>query len=1147
MRKRHATCCDVDARRHFAFRESRRTPGDRATRFIQIQTDGDFGMNKVAFRTTAAMFVGTLSIAIHPGCSEAGRAGNAERVETASSALTQATYYVSPSGTGGRCAITVPCSLTTVQALVRNHTAGMTGDIDVRLLSGTYRLTAPFALDGSAGDGATNGFHVIYEAAPGAHPVLDGGIVISGWQPLGIQNGAWVADVPSGFTTRQVYINGVRATRAQGTIAAGSLTQTTTGYVSTSSVLNGLDDPDHAELVYDHDQRENTGDTSVSFFEARCGIASTTASDPGSMITMNQPCFDNSTLRTFALNIGLPDRVENDYSLLDQPGEWYIQPSLNEIFYIPRAGENMNTALVEAPSLQTLLSGTGTAAAPLTNVIVRGLTFSYGGWLGPDAPDGFSDVQATYHITGTNAWPQAEGGCDYTNPPGTCPYGAFTQTPSNVSFDNAQGLTLERNTFAHLGAGGLFIGPSTSNTTVNANVFDDISGNGLAIGDVQDNDPADPSVLPTNTTVTNNWVTEVGEDYKGAVGIFQGYARNSLIQHNQINDVPYSGISVGWNWGRSSSPATGNVVRANLIFNHMQYLTDGGGIYMNGAQGPDHTTGLLADYNVIHAQEGPGYAIYTDGGSEHVTLDHNVAYDNNADGDVDWGGCTNASFPGGPNTGYGDFVATNNYGPTPSFAFPCGGPDLGLPVDPTVTNSTTIAGPNDVPSAIVRTAGIEAAYEDIRGDTASRYNLAYRKPTMALYMDGTTALMQPGLEPGAAVDGDATTYAQATNQYRWQLQVDLLDVQVIDSIRVTMPAVAYATSLHVDASTDGTTYATIAQSTTAGPGTTVFAVSPLGARYLRVIADEPDGPNQTGGQMAISELQIFGPPDLALNKPTSAQYLDGSAATMQFNPNAPTLNPDEATDGIGSTYAQAWGQFRWMLTADLLSPFMVRAFLVTMPSFAYATAFHIDESLDNQSWTTVYSNSATTAGTTYSLSLGGALARYVRIVADEPNGVNQTGGQMAISRFSVYSADSDVGPLTPVTAQYIDGSPATMQSFGPVGNAADGNPVTYAQAWGQFLWQLVADMGSIKQVNEVRVLMPATTFATQFHLDFSTDGASYTQGAAVSAVGVGGEVAVAVPSRPAARYVRVVADLPNGVNQRGGQMGISELTVLSAE
>ncbi len=1095
-------------------------------------------MNKIAFRTTAAMFVGTLSIATHPGCSAAGRAGSADQVETVSSALTQATYYVSPAGTGASCAISAPCALPTVQGLVRSHTTGMTGDIDVRLMSGTYRLTAPFALDGSKGDGATNGFHVIYEAAPGAHPLLDGGIVISGWQPAGTPNGAWVAPVPSGFTTRQLYINGARATRAQEQLAGGLLTQTTTGYVSTSAVLNGLSDPTHAEIVYDQD-----------FFEVRCGIASVTGSDSESTITMNQPCFNNSTLRSFAPNVGSPSRVENDYSLLDQPGEWYIQQSLNEIFYIPRTGETMNTALVEAPSLQSLFSGTGTAAAPLNNVVVRGLAFSYGGWLGPSAPDGFSDVQATYHITGNNAWPQAQGGCDYTNPPGSCPFGAFTQTPANVSFDNAQGLTLERNMFAHLGAGGLSIGRSTSNTTVNANVFDDISGTGMAIGDVQDNAPANPSVLPTNTTVTNNWVTNVGEDYKGAVGIFQGYARNSLIQHNQINDVPYTGISIGWNWGRSPSPASGHVVRANLIFNHMQYLTDGGGIYSNGAQGPEHTTGLLTDYNVIHAQGATSFALYNDGGSEHITLDHNVIYDNNATGDVDWGGCSNpaSGATGSPFTGYGDFVASNNYGPKPSFGFPCGGPNLGLPGDPTVTNSSTIAGPNDVPSAIVHTAGIEAAYEDIRGDTASRYNLAYRKPATALYMDGTTALMQPGSEPGAAIDGDATTSAQATNQYRWQLQVDLLDIQVIDSIRVTMPAAAYATSLHVDASSDGTTYDTIAQSHTAGPGTTVFAVSPLGARYLRVIADEPDGPNQTGGQMSISELQIFGPPDLALNKPTSAQYIDGSAATMQFNPNAPTLNPDEATDGISSTYAQAWGQFRWMLTADLLSPFMVRAFLVTMPSFAFATAFHVDESLDDQSWTTVYSNSAATAGTTYSLSLGAALARYVRVVADKPDGVNQTGGQMAISRFSVYSADSDVGPSTSLTAQYIDGSPALMQSFGPVGNAADGNPVTYAQASNQFRWQLVADMGSMKQVNEVRVLMPATTFATQFHLDFSTDGASYTQGAAVNTVGVGGEVQVAVPSRPAARYVRVVADLPNGVNQRGGQMGISELTVLSAE
>lgn len=351
-------------------------------------------------------------------------------------------------------------------------------------------------------------------------------------------------------------------------------------------------------------------------------------------------------------------------------------------------------------------------------------------------------MQATYHITGTNSWPQAQGGCNYTSPPGSCPYGAFTRTPSNVSFDNTQGLWLERNTFTHLGAGGLFVGPHTNNTTVDANVFNDISGTGLAIGDVQDDTPVYPSILPTNTTVTNNWVTNVGEDYKGAVGIFQGYAVNSLIQHNQINEVPYTGLSINWNWGRSSSPSSRNVVRANLIFDHLQYLTDGGAIYMVGPQGPNHTAGLLTDYNVIHAQGAAGHALYTDGGSEHITLDHNVIYDNSASGTSDWGGFS---------------------------------------------------------------------------------------------------------------DGNPATYAQ-------QLVADLGASKTVNEVRVLMPATTFATNFHLDFSPNATSYTTAATVNTVGVGGEVQVVlpnAPVTGRYVRVVADLPNGVNQRGGQMGISELTVL--------------------------------------------------------------------------------------------------------------------------------------------------------------------------------------------------------------------------------------------------------------------------------------------------
>ena len=145
------------------------------------------------------------------------------------------------------------------------------------------------------------------------------------------------------------------------------------------------------------------------------------------------------------------------------------------------------------------------------------------------------------------------------------------------------------NSFVHLGAAGVQIGviggAFPNNTTIVGNVFRDTGGSGLQVGGVNNVGNADNDDIPRNTTITNNWFSDVGAEHAGAVALFQGYTRNSIIQHNQVNGVPYSGISSGWGWGYQSSVTSGNMILANLVFDHMLHLIDGGGIYLVGDQG----------------------------------------------------------------------------------------------------------------------------------------------------------------------------------------------------------------------------------------------------------------------------------------------------------------------------------------------------------------------------------------------------------------------------------------------------------------------------------------------------------------------------------------------------------------------------------
>jgi hypothetical protein len=105
-------------------------------------------------------------------------------------------------------------------------------DINVVLLGGTYRLAHTLAFDSAKGDSAPAGHTVTYEAAPGADPVLSGGEQVSGWTQTA--GGIWEANVPAGTDTRQLYVNGVRANRASGSVPV-SLTETATGYTASST------------------------------------------------------------------------------------------------------------------------------------------------------------------------------------------------------------------------------------------------------------------------------------------------------------------------------------------------------------------------------------------------------------------------------------------------------------------------------------------------------------------------------------------------------------------------------------------------------------------------------------------------------------------------------------------------------------------------------------------------------------------------------------------------------------------------------------------------------------------------------------------------------------------------------------------------
>lgn len=647
-----------------------------------------------------------------------GAAGSVGAAVPVAAAAVAATFFVSPSGDDANAGTTRSRPVRTLgraQALVRSVNQAMTGDVRVELAGGVYQLATPLAL--TARDSGTGGHNVIWAAAPGARPVVSGGVPVTGWTRTDATRNIWSAPVRAGLNTRQLYVNGARAARARGA-APVTLTWTATGYTASAGTMSTWRNKGDLEFVY----TKGLG----AWTEIRCSVGRIAANGT---ITMGQPCWNNSNQRHIktdwtpprTANLVGPGRlgnpgpepggngipptyVENAFELLDSPGEWYLDRPAGTVHYIPRPGENMATARVIAPVLQTLVSGHGTATAPVHHIVFDGLQFSHATWLRPSTDEGFSEIQAGYTITGSDGF-AVQGLCQFA-PGGTCPYASWTKEPANVSFSYARNIQFVNGAFVHLGAAGLDFGNGSADNLVKGNVFTDISGNGIELGAV-DRPLATGVDRTSRNTIADNRVFDVAVEYHGGVGILIGYTERTLVTHNQVDTLPYTAISIGWGgWpDKKQNPATPNysnrnVLSDNLIFDVMRMLDDGGGIYTQGLTGSSIATGQRVTGNVVH-DLGASHqrAVYTDNGATYLTIRGNAMYRTTtawASNHVDYRDDLRNFDP---------LLIEENWwdkGPADTTARKV-----------TIRNNHPITSPSQIPESIVDNAGLEDAYKPL--------------------------------------------------------------------------------------------------------------------------------------------------------------------------------------------------------------------------------------------------------------------------------------------------------------------------------------------------------------------------------------------------------------------------------------------------
>ncbi|MEN6384740.1 MAG: discoidin domain-containing protein [Phycisphaerales bacterium] len=503
-----------------------------------------------------------------------------------------------------------------VRALI---SAGLTSDVHVYLRSGTYYQDETLALDNMDSPGST--YKIYYEAFLGENPVISGGKQITGWTSIGSDK--WqttISDVQNGnWYFRQLWADGSRCQRARWPNAGTRFTVTG---VSQDLKMVGINQTvqgsnlagNETELVLYH-----------SWTAARAKVSAnnsnsvTTATVCGAVgLSLTQPTAGGTNpdgLTTIA-DLGF---LENNPDYIDQPGEWYLNRNTGVLTYKAAPGVNPNNINFIAPKITHLLTIDGTKTNNLKNIIFKGISFQNAGWDMPQV--GFGGSQGGYYCPTLSVSPQ------YIVPP------AIVLTyASNCVFNNCY--------FANLGASCISLGAGCDdNQIINSKIYD-VSGIGVIVGYRADKegllpgltytDWADVNDAPIGNDIINNQMISIDREWFGCVSILEHFAKQSEIRNNNISDLTYSAISSGWATNLSTPYSQqGVIISQNHIFNVVNTLSDGGGIYTLG----DHRGGMISG-NLIHdiaqGTYGLNGAVYTDGSgsnsSRNLTIQNSLTY-----------------------------------------------------------------------------------------------------------------------------------------------------------------------------------------------------------------------------------------------------------------------------------------------------------------------------------------------------------------------------------------------------------------------------------------------------------------------------------------------------------------------------------------
>ena len=511
------------------------------------------------------------------------------------------------------------------------------GGITIYMEGGTYAFHEPVFIRPE--DSGTKESPTIIRSVGDEKVILSGGISINGWKK---QGKVWVADVPAfngrPLDFRQLWVNGKKAVRARDVEDFEKMNRICSVdekneilYVPAVSIRRLIDNKGNLKAKYAEmvlHQMWCVANLRIRSVEVQGDSAAIRFHQPESRIQFEHP-WPRPMVTTDGHNSAF--YLTNARELQDVPGEWYHDIDARKVYYYPREGEKMQEAEVIVPAVETLVRVEGTLDRPVCHIRFEKITFSYTTWMRP-SEKGHVPLQAGMYLTdGYRIDPKMQR--NYLNHP-LDNQGWLGRPAAAVRVVAAKQIDFERCRFEHLGSTGLDYEEAVQGGVVRGCLFRDIAGNGLLVGSFSPAahethlpyDPADRREVCTQQQINNCYFTEIGNEDWGCLAIAAGYVGDVNIEHNEISEVPYSGISLGWGWTQTVNCMRNNRVHANLIHHYAKHMYDVAGIYTLGSQPKSYVT-----ENCVHSIYKPGYVhdpnhwfyLYTDEGSSFITVRDN--------------------------------------------------------------------------------------------------------------------------------------------------------------------------------------------------------------------------------------------------------------------------------------------------------------------------------------------------------------------------------------------------------------------------------------------------------------------------------------------------------------------------------------------